>query len=1298
MSDLLGFAPDYTQVTGITRAPFGALGQVVPEPLYSPFNTASGPNTAPPLDLRYQEHLTSLDNKYRELAPQILALPPEIRDSLIGFDAQRVAQGAPPLTRQQTLLAAQTATTNQPATKAPERNPLDLIKNFRGDLSTLLKSIPRLPLAAFHEVQEIPHFGERVQEAKDAGASPLAALLQAPGVRLIPGTYTAANLLSGTEGLREAITHPLFTGLDLLPAANSAAASTKTGRLLVDAAEAAGKRPRPLTGLLTNTVDDAGNLTRNRLGGLVDTARAETRVGQTLDAAFGKTSREIMRMRGGLENRYRGLLHGAVSPESPLEAFLPRIAKTFDRYADVHPELTAITPEGEAWRAQAAQDFARGQVDAYDPGFVADYRGLVDDVGKEAINLDVLGQWGGELYPTKLVKKLEGRQSVVNTTRRLMELRNEYLAPSGTVTPERLGAMVDDALGEATPAGKTRSARAVAQVFDAHGLDVTGIRSAMAKIHRSRGGAGWSEVRQAFADATAAAGDSTAALTPRRSVTEIIDTLKRTTNDRQVTMLETAVRDGKRNRATNALKNLYERKPPKFPEAEWPAFREDIRSAARRMEFDAKVGSKATEKRLAQQEGSLANTVQSNPPARFDEILAGNMKQRLGAEAVAAQEKTLGRRLNGDEAAQITTAIQERRWKAAFPDMPAEELTKYLRGIEGEIKQTWQALQDEGFDPIFVHKVSPARATATQTGNIGPVPVTASQGKERALDLSPSVNDLQVSLSHQAGELLQDVYRDRFAEDVIKSVGKPEAALREELAPFARTRAATDPTLNFEGHLQEIIRKRYERFNPETAGFSWGGVKLDKYVQEQYYIPKAVADNLHRLVKPPNLLAQATAPITNAFRYNVIGLSPSVVINNFFSNAVATLAETGPGPFKYWGKAKEWLKDPSLIPDENLKAMMLAENPAMPTLNRDSWLKSGNGQRFEIGSRAYKVFSESAAANAVKAGKRGLDGIVEKSLNLQRLGDNIYRGMIYMNEHDNALAGGATAEKAASRAIEQVQRVLVDYNSFTPIERQAIRTIIPFYSYMGHAMRFVGRYPLDHPMRASITAKLADAERERLGALPESFLSMLPIGGKGKDGKQRMIPLRPFDPFGDISDMFSIAGWLSATNPLITTALESVGVKQGEAEGYPTLRYNAETGRMEPVHGGLFTNLLENTAPRLGLATAALGLNPVQNEMRRRDPAAANRMLLTGAGIPAFLRQVDVPREGIRAELARQQSQNDVRNQALRSGNWREALRYPGLHAYFDQVLAMNSGQVADLTPNTPEAIQQQIEQLLGAA
>lgn len=1249
--------------------------------------------SATPLDPNYQRNLTTLTNKYTELAQQVAQLPEPIRNSLINYDSKRVAYGAAPMTRQQTLLAVQTAVTGQQATPQPDRNPLNVLGNVRSDMGDILKSLPRLPIALWNEAQAVTRLPEYMQQVQSQGTNPLAAILQAPGVRLIPGTYAAGNLARGREGLQELATHPLIAALDVLPLAHQAASATKVGALSEAARSAEGLRPRPISAVLTNRLaeDAAGTptLARNTLGQVTDTIRNETRVGQALDAFGGRRSRDVARMRGTLEQRYRSLLTGKGTPADTVEAFLPRVRNIFEKYSDQYPEFkqdaSVAGPEWDTKRAAFYDDIQRDP-SKYDPALVNEIRDLNYDMAKSQEAAGNLTQFDGEWYPTEIGKQLTGREARVAHTQRMVALRNEYMNPSGQMNVQQLRQVASDIAGETNTAQRSQLGQAFEATLDAYGVDVKPIQSARAAIATRKGTlAQWQQAVDGVLN------DPNLVLQPRRTTSAIIAELK-PVGDRQGTLLESAVRHGDRNETTARLKNIYSRQHNNMTD---PVFREDARSMARRTAFDNKVGRLFTPERLAQRTKSFDTFKASQAPARFQGLIEDARDAKATPALTTAAETTLGRRLGPDEAAQVVTAVERKLWDNV-PGVSRDEATAIMQQIEREVASTWRDLRAAGHDPVFVHKVSPSRANSALAGNIGPVPVKQSATKERVLDLSPGVNDVQISMTHAAGEMLQKRYTETFVEQVIDSVGKTEAQLRDELSDAANWRTGIDPSLDFEGHLQQMIRRGYERFNPDEAGTAWGGVRLDKYRGDnKVYIPKAVADNLHRYAKPPSILSSVTDPLTKAFRYNVIGLSPSVIVNNFFSNSVAMTAESGIRPWKHWNAAREWLRNPELIPNEQLKGMILAEMPNMESLNRDAWLKSRVGQRFMSGYNAGKAFQDSTMAKVAGGAKAKLDAVVSRSLDAQRWGDNVYRAMQYMDEVERGVSKGKTADAAANSAMEMVRRTFVDYTSFTPIERSAMRTIVPFYSYMGHAARFIARYPLDHPLRASVASKLAEAERERLGTLPGSFLSMVPLpfglGKMNSDGKKNMLALRPFDPFGDISDLLSVAGWMSAMNPLIQTGLQQVGVIRGEADLYPTLRYDPETGRMKAVHGNLLTDLFNNTMPRAGLITSFLGINSQQNELRQRDPEAANRNLLSMAGLPRAWRQVDVPKEQFQAEISRDRSATLVRNDAIRTGDWRDALRYPSLRGYYDALSQLPPEMVAEMTPATAEAIANQI-------
>lgn len=1296
----------------VTPQPLIEPAQVTPNEIFA--RLPAGPQPAPPptarltgaaaqrLDRNYQRNLTTLENKYRELSPLIARTSPAVRQSLIDYDARRVARGSAPLTREQTVLALQTAETGEQATPEAERSPFDFFGNVAADLGDILRAIPRLPTAIRAELEELPQMQQQIAQARARGVNPLTAILQAPGVRMVPGAYVAGAAAAGDFG--ELARHPLMTALDVLPAGHMAAAGSRVGRAaraaqIAQAAETGRHvaRPRPISAVLTSRLTPEGALARNRLGEAVDVVREETRFGQALEAFGGRTARQVARVGGKLDQRLKSLILGHGTPATAVEEFGPRIAGLFDRWSDKYPSLArnAVGPEHNAWRATFYRDLQRNPSN-WDPAFVDEIRNLQVDIARYTQGLSLLDLFDGEWYPADIARKLQAAEARVGHTERMMAFRDEYVNPSGRLSPEWFRGRADEIVEIGDMRMRMQQTRAFEQTLDAYGVDVSLMSGERARLHLEKGA--WEDWHR---QVVALVDDPNLTLAPRRSLTDMTATLRQMGADRQATLLERAIRTGDRNEVTARLKNLYERKVPNV--ALDDAFRADARSMSRRLDFDRKVGKQFSAKRLAQHRTTLEQRHAANAPARFHALLADRVVEQGGRRLRSAAEAALGRRLSAEEAGAVARAVEERAWRD-IPGVDEATVVDTMQTLEREVVATWRDLRAAGHDPVFIHKVSPERAQVALHSRIGPVARVPSQAKERVLDLTPDVQDLQVSLTHQAAELLAREYSTRFVEEVVDLVGVTEAQLRDRVRDSARWRARVDPQLDVEGHLQQTIKRGYERFNPDAEGFSWGGARLDKYRQEAVYIPKAIANNLKAYTPKTSLFSAITDPVTKAFRYQVIGLSPSIIINNFFSNSIAMMAESGLGPWRHWPTAREWLRDPSKIPNEELKALVLAEAPHLEHLGRERWLSSRAGQKFMSGFNSGHAFMDSAAFEAMQSGKRALDGVVQKSLEMQRWGDNVYRVMQYLDELDRGqVKQGLTVEQATGRAMELVRETFVDYAAFTPIERSALRTVIPFYSYMSHAARFVARYPLNHPVRASVQAAITRAEKERLGALPGSFLAMVPFPGfldrftDEAPGEQTFLDAhRLFNPFDDTADLLSIAGWVSATNPTIQVLLEQIGVVRGEAELYPTRRYDPETGRMRSVRPNLLESVMSSVFPRAGPVASLLGLSTSFNELQARDPDAALRSLAAQAGIPRLWREFNIPQEMFRAEVGREQSANLVLNEALRTGDWSEALRYPSLRPYFDQLQQLTPAEVAAMQPAAPEDIAAQITQLTG--
>lgn len=1274
----------------VTTQPLFNAAAVTPNPAFQAGTTAPPRMqllrpTGPALDRNYQRNLTTLTSKYRDLSPLIARINPTVRNAIIGLDSQRVARGASPLTREQTVLAIQSAQTNTQATPQPHRNPWNVLGNVGADLSDVLKMFtPEGVRGLVHEVTEIPHIAERIHENEQHGMSPLQALLRAPGIRLVPGTYTAANVLGGRAGISEALSHPLMTALDVLPYATKLAGSTAVAEATQAArvAEAerlgvAAPRPRPITAVVANRLGAEGEVVRSPFGQFADTFRNETRLGQAMDAFGGARSRMVSRMAGTLDQRLKSLMLGFGKPQNVVESFGPRIADLFDRYSQQYPFLSkaAKGPEADAARAQFVAEIQR-HPENLDPAFVNEYRDLQVDMGRYTTAQEWTAMFDGELYPRQVAEALRKSRASVDHGQRMIAFYNEYINPSGNLDAAAFRRMADDVGGIANKAQRLEAARALENTLDAYGIDPALLRGERTKIS-------WPSWRAKLDTILA---DPATVLKPRATADELVAKLRTQGAERQAALLEKALLDGDRAEVSRRINNLANRKTPNV--ASDPAFAADVRSMARRTDFENTVGHRYSTERVESRRRVFEHMHEQAAPARFHALLEDELKAQTPGRLRAAAEGALSHTLSAEEAARLARAVEQKVW-SDVPGIDAVEVQRTMNTLEREITATWKDLRANGHDPMFVHKVSPSRANATLHNRIGPARTSISQARERVLDLTPGINDLQVSLTHQATELLSRQYSEQFIHQVIDAVGVPEAELRRRYMDEAQRRGT--PLADAEVQYQQMRDHAYERFNPESEGYSWGGADMQKYRDDAYYIPKAIGRNLQRYTKTPSLFSAISEPLTSAFRYQVIGLSPSVIINNFFSNAVAATAEIGPRFLTKWGQARKMLEDIGSLSNEELKGVLLADEPYMEHLGREQWMASRSGQKFMSGVNARQAFEDSVFSRTAGTVKAKLDAVVHQTMKAQRWGDNVYRSMIYLDQLEQGLKKGLTQEAAENGAMEQVRQILVDYRSFTPVERSAMREIVPFYSYMGHAARFIARYPLNHPLRTSIAASIARAEKERLGALPGSFLSMLPITGIGASGAQTFLNLRPFDPFGDQGDLLSVAGWLSAMNPAIQIALRQVGVVRGESDLYPTLRYDPETGRMVAAHPSLIGNVVNTVLPRASLVTSLLGLNSDYNQIRANDPAAANRSLLSMAGLPRAWRQYNVPQEIMRAEVNRQTAASDVLNTAISTGDWSEAMRYPSLQAYYEQMQQLTPQQVAAMSPAAPDQIAQSL-------
>lgn len=220
-------------------------------PPSDPFGLAPGNAGVPPLVPNLPQTRAALARKLARDLPVIRQQFPDLADSYVRFELDRANKGQYPLSTQQTADVLRTASTGQARTTPPERETFDVLGNIAKDAGDIVRGIPKMfdPRTWIHEAQGLHKTGEALAEGN------IPKLLRSPGVRLIPGAYTARNAIKGDW--REALSHPLMTGLDVLPVVQ------KTGVIGRLAETAPGTR---VTEALGNVRDTIGRTTIGQLG------------------------------------------------------------------------------------------------------------------------------------------------------------------------------------------------------------------------------------------------------------------------------------------------------------------------------------------------------------------------------------------------------------------------------------------------------------------------------------------------------------------------------------------------------------------------------------------------------------------------------------------------------------------------------------------------------------------------------------------------------------------------------------------------------------------------------------------------------------------------------------------------------------------------------------------------------------------------------------------------------------------------------------------------------------------------
>lgn len=1215
------------------------------------------------------------------------------------YDATRANRGLSPLTPRQSAAALRTLATGKPATP-PRRQ--GLFRSALGNLRSLVTSIPKLPQALYSEATQLADLPQNISAATTSASNPVEAignLASVPGLRMLPGAFVAEQLAgeqgAGVQGL---LANPIFTALDVLPLASGAAKTTKVARAAdaayagqVEALTAARKargfdpstaivpaRPRPLQTALTRTLDPTGAVVPNTLGrGIARTAEAisSTPAGSLLQQTFRE------RLSSRTFNRSDTFLREAADPAIPTESLRPPVPggrAAMDVELQIRDRSSAIqrrlseegilprTPEAEAFYTRATTSrlpdgtpIPPEQMLDLPPTQRALMREIRDLIATEAKYTDALPgpnrtktlliDGAAETFDLRTANRISRAQTIESSAREIAEARTMALADTA---PDI--AAIDQRLAD------VQARRARGEISASHADDLTRIYE-VAKYPVSNA-----------------------------EIARVIPTIKPLAREYPpATRLMSHIQAGRWAEANRELSALAKTRYGRALPFDLDDLKAEVQLLGKRDRVLSRT-AKYNDKYIARAQRVREKIEARNPAPRWDEVVAqdtrARIEQRVRTTFSADPDlDTLVRLAN--EGIYDTLSVRDPRFE------------RWVREDQAAARASWKALRDAGHDPIFMQRVTPTQAKIQPFIRTSDTPVTLKATKARMMDATPYVKDVGVILNQAQLDILQRRATDAALGDISTSFGKSRADLVAEYTP--RLLATSDSPIPARARLDAMIRERWMPFSEITEAVGGGRAGSTFAVERagDIYIPRAMGQNIKRMYEHdmPKLFT-ILDPVAKVFRTSVLPLALRWQINNLIGGAIVT-AINDPMAFRemprvikqLWGErtvhpaaANRLMSEGA--PPAGLGASMSPEmkrwdvdaaSPIKDRLAASAQYASGTTLR-----RLYDAARDARLAKIPEGFKKG----VEKMYGYNQFVDDVYRASLGQSATRRAMRKGFSADAADALAANSIRRAFQAWDDMTPMERSVMRSIVPFYGFAAYATKFALRYPFDHPFRASVLNSIARAElTDAMTGLPEYIREMILLGDPRANGVVKAINVGPFNPFGGVPSMFTVAGFTGQLNPAITTVLESIGVdvQRGGPQLFPELRYDPETGRLvADPSGNVISNLVGNTVPQLSGISALLGWNDKFNDTLRRDPGAAGRMLLSNFGMPILMRDVNVGEQLIRSEMARFEDQENARKEALTSGNLGVLGDFPGLAAYGEQIRALEAaGQLDQLRP-----------------
>lgn len=615
----------------------------------------------------------------------------------------------------------------------------------------------------------------------------------------------------------------------------------------------------------------------------------------------------------------------------------------------------------------------------------------------------------------------------------------------------------------------------------------------------------------------------------------------------------------------------------------------------------------------------------------------------------------------------------------------------------GEFMEATQSMYDElaslrarGQAPLYVPMVT----THDIDGGLSPTydvhitsvrPRKPSSSFSKVWGYTPTIYDLGAGMLKATKEMVERDITAKFIDQELMSRLMPASDVQSivrnyyssEIAELADQAAKGAPRT--ETALSVINRgldkMELESFDPARffgEGFSHPGLN------QPYYIDKNMAAAFKQSIDKFQFPAQGIVDRgTNLFRFSILGLSPRYTAHILFGGSFLVALRGHPGMLKFINDSMYFAVHNSFS-DKTLQrfphaselegttstqegaAMAQYHYVAMNSAGRNwlipEWLnrhmlddtyKSRIRAAADINMRfthAITRFQKSLVYldGAARASKDGSMFYADEQVPVSdENGNPVYHPVTGRRMHETHRSKvPMTPLQAHKEGMDAVAEVMGNLRHMTPLERNLLVRVFPFYGWTKHILQYVMSYPFDHPYRAMILSNLATMDSEDTASgLPLRIQLLTFLGQPDQFGNVTAIDTKALNPLRDTANYASLTGLFESLNPAITAvgALVDPQFSFGGQNMYPNVSFSTLYGTKQAGAGGNAYDAAEQFVPQLSALDEAFNLSGQYGYLANSGNGAFSKKVFESLGLPFTPEQLNLRQMAAQEEIDRYQ-------------------------------------------------------------